>query len=448
MPSTRNIVSAGGEPWDPTPSEVLVAVKSLCTDQMKPFGRLVLKRLRERAAESRGCGLDGVPLIDPKQLRKTCERCRELNVVPDEGKEYAALLVGRNLLFIDPTGAIDTYPPQMWVDLERYVLGDACGPLPASRYDAATVLQSRQLSFLQGYSLGKVCHIVQLAVSHRNLLGHRGGKLVPYHASLQHEKEICAMKQDVYSNNDSTTHSTLRVVSSWDEVAVHTHQLLLENEGRIMLSAMKRLFKSRFNLDLCETVLGHRRLFELLKDPRLHGVCALVPHFDGQLAVCHPVPFCAPLPHMCAFPAMPGQTVSMGCASVPQASVLCLSTSPVARNSLTINIELPACEDEANIGLEDCVSPGTTPRRSHFSWNLDQAEEATIEPILGLKAGETKSDTASTIAESHCSADFDELSSVGTFIKNTFLELAEEGENDLVRKTMRRAHSVPRCMRA
>merc|ERR1712194_220100 len=51
---------------------------------------------------------DDVALIDPKQLRKICEQCKDLRVVPDEGKEYAALLVGRNLLFVDPTSPTDS----------------------------------------------------------------------------------------------------------------------------------------------------------------------------------------------------------------------------------------------------------------------------------------------------------------------------------------------------
>merc|ERR1712194_878334 len=85
----------GGLLLEPTSSEVLVAVKSLCAEQLKPFGRLVLKRIRERAAAAQACSVDDLPLIDPKQLRKICKQCKDLRVVPDEGKEYAALLVGR-----------------------------------------------------------------------------------------------------------------------------------------------------------------------------------------------------------------------------------------------------------------------------------------------------------------------------------------------------------------
>jgi len=422
MPSSKRTLAAGLL-LEPTSSEVLAAVKSLCAEQLKPFGRLVLKRIRERAAAAQACGVDDVPLIDPKQLRKICEQCKDLRVVPDEGKEYAALLVGRNLLFVDPTSPTDRYSPQLWVDFARYVLSDECGLLPASRYDAASVLRSRELAFLEGHSLGQLCHIVQLAISHKSILGHKDGHLVPYHASLQHAKEVCAIKQEMFSNISSKAYG---VVTCMEECQMMLKQLLFEVRGPIVVSSLKRLFQERFNRDLCETVLGHKRLFELLQDPRMQGI-SLHGHQNGQLAICLAEPVCmAPVPYL--VPVLACQA-PMGFSTIQQSNVsnVCLSTSPMARSSVAINIRLPELR---GVDLDDCVSPLSTPRRSHSS-DVESQEERPLEFCLGKDSEEQ----------------IDDLSSVGTVVKNTFLEFAEDNASSCEGSARRRTQSEPRRMR-
>merc|ERR1719463_671464 len=64
--------------------------------------------------------------------------------------------------------------------------------LPGGRYSCAQALQSRNLLFMQGRSLGQVCHIVQLAISQKRLLGYLNGAVVPYAHSRSKEKQQCA----------------------------------------------------------------------------------------------------------------------------------------------------------------------------------------------------------------------------------------------------------------
>lgn len=45
----------------PTVEQILAAVQSLCADELKPFGRVVLKRLREDAAVAQALE-HGVPV--------------------------------------------------------------------------------------------------------------------------------------------------------------------------------------------------------------------------------------------------------------------------------------------------------------------------------------------------------------------------------------------------
>jgi len=219
-------------------------------------------------------------------------------------------------------------------------------------------------------------------------------------------------------------------------------QLLIEVRGPIMVSSLKRLFQERFNRDLCETVLGHKRLFELLQDPHMQGI-SLHGHQNGQLAIhlAEPVGM-APVP--CLVPVFACQA-PVGFLAVQQAvsnvSSVCLSTSPMARSSVAINMRLPELR-----GLNDCVSPGSTPRRSHSSCDMEGPEERPLEFCLG-KDSEDQIDTASTGTPSSLSSTFDELSSVGTLVKNTFLELAEDNARSCEGSARRRTQSEPRRMR-
>merc|ERR1712194_627052 len=372
-------------------------------------------------------------------LRKICEQCKDLRVVPEEGKEYAAVLVGRNLLFVDPTSSMDKYSPQLWADFARYVLSDECGLLPASRYDAASVLRSRELPFLRGYSLGQLCHIVQLAISHKSILGHKDdGHLVPYLSSLQHAKEVCAMKQEMFSNIGSKTSG---VKASMEECLMMLKQLLFEVRGPIMASSLKRLFQERFNYAGPGLPLGRKRLFELLQDPRMQGI-SLHGHQNGQLAIHLDETVCmAPVPYLVPVLACQAPTGF----SVQQSNVsnVCNGTSPTARSSIAINISLPELR---GVDLDECVSPGSTPRCSHSPIDMESQEESPLEFCLG-KDSEEQSDTASTGTPSSLSSTFDDSSSVGTVVKNTFLELAEDNASSCEGNARRRTQSEPRRVR-
>ena len=65
------------------------SLTSVCVheDGLKPFGRMILKRLRERAAArhavAQGLPAEAVdpedmPRLNPRHLRKVCETCKQL----------------------------------------------------------------------------------------------------------------------------------------------------------------------------------------------------------------------------------------------------------------------------------------------------------------------------------------------------------------------------------
>jgi hypothetical protein len=57
--------------------------------------------------------------------------------------------------------------------------------------------------------------------------------------------------------------------------------------GSMPLSNVKRLFRSRFRVELSETALGHSKLSELLNDPRLQDICFVRLQGHGYVVV-HP----------------------------------------------------------------------------------------------------------------------------------------------------------------
>merc|ERR1719343_1623353 len=109
--------------FEPTTAQVHAAVESLCADELKPLGRLVLKRLREHAAAeealARGQPTESVdpesmPRIDPKVLRRVCEESESLRVTPEEGKEYSAVPVDQVVHFVEVCDPCDPFDGGLW----------------------------------------------------------------------------------------------------------------------------------------------------------------------------------------------------------------------------------------------------------------------------------------------------------------------------------------------
>jgi len=252
--------------------EVLNAVESLYQDQLKPYGRILRKRLAEKAAGMGFANLD----VDIKRLKNVCDTCPWIIVQAEEGGDWSALLCNRNPeSFVDVYSPQDNYPTKMWQAAEAYFesLDDAHMVLPGGRYSCAQALVSRGLEFLSGRSLGQVCHIVQLAISQKKLLGYLNGAVVPYKRSQSMIKERCAEKQRPCTN---TTRSSSSDLADWEKVKHGLKEILFSlspGTTSIPLSNVKRLFRSRYHTELSETALGHSKLSELLQDPRLKDIC-------------------------------------------------------------------------------------------------------------------------------------------------------------------------------
>merc|ERR1719277_1894801 len=100
----------------------------------------------------------------------------------------------------------------------------------------------RALPFLAGLSLGQVCHIVQLAISQKKLLGYLNGTVVPYARSQSMVKDKHAECQRPCSGATRTKGP----VVSWEALREYLQRVLSDvslGDQPIPLSNMKRLFR-------------------------------------------------------------------------------------------------------------------------------------------------------------------------------------------------------------
>jgi len=160
---------------------------------------------------------------------------------------------------------------------------------------------ARNLAFLEGRSLGQVCHIIQLAISQKKMLGYLNGSVVPYSHSQSMIKEQCAQlnaacKASLAAAGVSDTTGAPKdeselSLATWETARKHLKEILEENAsksgslGTVPLSNVKRLFRSKFQTELSETKLGHSKISELLQDQRFGDICTLELQPHGYIVV-------------------------------------------------------------------------------------------------------------------------------------------------------------------
>jgi len=259
----------------PTEGEVLEAITSLYDDELKPYGRILRKRLSERAIAA-GSAVTGEP--DLAALRAACVASSWLNVESEDGGEWSALLVSCESKFVDVYNPVDSYPEAMWEAAAIYfqgLMGDEA-VLPGGRYSCAQSLVDRELPFLSGHSLGQVCHIVQLAISQRKCLGYLNGGITPYSFSHSKIKDFAAAEQSSCAHAACVSDLTL---ATWETARTYLRIILGESmqagADSVPLSNIKRIFRSQFSTELSETSLGHSKLSELLQDSKLSDICTV-----------------------------------------------------------------------------------------------------------------------------------------------------------------------------
>ena len=264
--TSRAFRKAAAEPpvFKPSAADVVAAVESLYADEVRPHGRILLKRLGERAASEAVAAhfatvshrnvVENVPRIDANRLRNVCERSRQLRVELEESGEYCALLAGRRETFVDASVNVDEYPEQLWLAASAFFAGPLAAGLvlPGGRYACAQALLSLRLPFLAGLSLGRICHLVQLAISKRRLLGYLNGQVVPYCRSEAVVKEFCAQTQQAAVLGPRAVPAL--PLATLEQARSCLWEMLSGEDGErvsVPLPNVKRLFRSQIGRASC-----------------------------------------------------------------------------------------------------------------------------------------------------------------------------------------------------
>eukprot|EP00930_Biecheleria_cincta_P033136 TRINITY_DN2294_c0_g1_i1.p1 TRINITY_DN2294_c0_g1~~TRINITY_DN2294_c0_g1_i1.p1 ORF type:complete len:602 (+),score=105.40 TRINITY_DN2294_c0_g1_i1:71-1876(+) len=250
-------------------NEVLAAIESLYQDQLEPCGRILRMRLSER--------MPGDVDIDMKRVKAMCESCPWLCVETKDSRDWTALICNRERTFVDVYSPIDMYHPDLWLAAGAYFEGLATADmaLPGGRYSCAKTLVSRSLPFLAGLSLGQICHVVQLAISQKRILGYLNGAVVPYDRSQSKIKDDAAEHRAQLGSGSRGVK-----VADWNLLICGMTQILADSSTAeyLPLSTIKRMFRSRFQAELSETALGHAKLSDLMQDLRLRNICTVELH--------------------------------------------------------------------------------------------------------------------------------------------------------------------------
>jgi len=248
---------------------VLRAILSLYEDQVKPEARILKKRLEEHGIRSTVQELFAVIRAYPEFFWLEGDT---------EGKWVAGLceLKGN---FVDVASKEDDLlkDEELWWRLDCFV--KVCRSLPGGRYECARELQQQHFIRDRSLSLGKLCHIVQLALDVQNIFGFnvKGNAIVPFEGSKS------ASKQQRCSANKLPER---KLAKAWGLLRRNMQRILLKY-GTVSLSEVKNsgLFAGLSGEEpFDETTMGFPMLMSLLKDEHMQNLCK-VEHLDGKLTV-------------------------------------------------------------------------------------------------------------------------------------------------------------------
>jgi len=119
-------------------AELIVAIASLYRDQLRPYGRILRKRIDELAQVAGR----GELALDVKELRALCSTFPQQMRVEKEGSDWVVLLSGQAQAFVDIYSPVDLYPENLWRDAAEYFcdISKSAQELPGGRYACAQIL--------------------------------------------------------------------------------------------------------------------------------------------------------------------------------------------------------------------------------------------------------------------------------------------------------------------
>jgi len=248
-------------------SKIYEAVVSLYKDAIVP----TVGALKGRLAEKDG---DDSEVAPTKTFLTLVRQKPDLYVIREEGLEKSIELVRPPADFsgfVDPNSQNNPYPQRMWQDFSKYLedllkveFGQDEKPpyvFARGRYGMACELQKRNLPFLRTYSLGQLCHIIQLGINQKNLLAYEDNELKPVAACMARTHALMGLPQSA-THADDVPH-----IKDVAELLTYLCKLLPTSKDHVVLAMLKRKLRQVFGRRLSETALRCTKLSEVIDLP-------------------------------------------------------------------------------------------------------------------------------------------------------------------------------------
>jgi len=233
------------------------ALTSLYKDRIKPMGNYIKGRLKERSS----------PEVLLRQFADLYGQHPDLYQVQHSGSDEPTILFASApdwfKGWVDIDASDDPYPDTMWKEFKSFL--DGGDNFAGGRYGMARELAGRNLSFFAPYSLGEVCHIVQLAIQSR--------KIIVYHKKML--KPMTPVLTQTGSTNGTGASSDLDEIGSLLQLCEVLFKTLRSHPGGIRLDRMKQMIKEECNCRLNEMAFQCTKLIELFRQEPLKQTFAL-----------------------------------------------------------------------------------------------------------------------------------------------------------------------------
>ncbi|CAJ1437680.1 unnamed protein product [Effrenium voratum] len=247
---------------------LITTLESLYQDRIKPMANYIKGRLKERS----------VPDIIVKSFEDLYSQHPDLFDVqnPKSGEETTIFFHKPPAWFkgwVDIDSPDDPYDEVMWKELAKFLDGEHT--FAGGRYGMARELMQRNLPFLANYSLGEVCHIVQLAIQHRRLIVYHRKMLKPIQTVL------CQLSPDG-NGNGAADNAEGEEIKEMDDLTLVLFRMLLHHPSGIRLCRMKQMIKHEFQRKLSEMAFQCTKLIELFNQEPLNETFVLDTENDGK----------------------------------------------------------------------------------------------------------------------------------------------------------------------
>lgn len=246
-------------------STLTTTLESLYQDRIKPLANYVKGRLKERSCHE----------VIVKSFVELYSQHPDLFIVqqPMQVDEATILFASEPPWFkgwIDIDSPMDPYDETMWDAFAQFLDGEHT--FAGGRYGMARDLMQRKLHFLGPYSLGEVCHIVQLAIQHR--------RLIVYHRKML--KPIQTVLCQLSPGNGGLPGMEGEDIKDMDDLCLVLFRMLVHHPQGLRLCRLKQMIKHEFCRKLSEMSFQCTKLIELFNTEPLAGTFILDTENDGK----------------------------------------------------------------------------------------------------------------------------------------------------------------------